>query len=119
MPNIKAACLLAGFLQCLMPAAFAQSKDSGADKPAAPDNTRVNKADRNNAQPTAQNQSNATTGSDLAAAVRKAITQDKSLSTYALNVKVVVRDGEVAPRGPVRSGDEKTEVVHLALEAAG
>lgn len=119
MPNLKAACVLAAVLQCAIPASFAQTKDSAPDKPTAPDNTRVNKADRNNAQPTAQNQSNAKADRELAANVRKAITRDKSLSTYAHNVKVIARDGTVTLRGPVRSGDEKTKVAELAREAAG
>src|SRR3954468_5767659 len=110
MSKLKAICLVAGLLQCGVPLVQAQSKDSSADRQTAPDNTRANKADRNNAQPTAQDQSNAKSDRDLAAAVRKAITQDKSLSTYAHNVKVVVHDGSVTLRGPVRSGDEKTKV---------
>jgi osmotically-inducible protein OsmY len=111
--------VVAGLLQCAAPVVYAQKSDSSADRQTqtAPDNTRANKADRN-AQPTAQDQSNAKSDRDLAAAVRKAITQDKSLSTYAHNVKVVVRDGAVTLRGPVRSGDEKTKVAELARQTA-
>jgi len=119
MSKLKAICLVAGLLQCGVPLVQAQSKDSSGDRQTAPDNTRANKADRNNAQPTAQDQSNAKSDRDLAAAVRKAITQDKSLSTYAHNVKVVVHDGSVTLRGPVRSGDEKTKVAELARQTAG
>ena len=32
---------------------------------------------------------------------------DKSLSTYAHNIKIVTRDGKVTLEGPVRSGAEK------------
>jgi hyperosmotically inducible protein len=112
--------VVAGLLQCAAPVVYAQKSDSSADRQTqtAPDNTRANKADRGNAQPTAQDQSNAKSDRDLAAAVRKAITQDKSLSTYAHNVKVVVRDGAVTLRGPVRSGDEKTKVAELARQTA-
>ena len=120
MSKLGALVVVAGLLQCTGPIAYAQKSDSSAGQTqTAPDNTRVNKADRNNAEPTAQNQSNAKSDRDLAAAVRKAITQDKSLSTYAHNVKVVVRDGSVTLRGPVRSGDEKTKVAELARQTAG
>ena len=121
MSKLGALVVTVGLLQCAVPLAYSQSKEGGTDRQTqtAPDNTRVNKADRNGAQPTAQNQSNAKSDRDLAAAVRKAITQDKSLSTYAHNVKVVVRDGAVTLRGPVRSGDEKTKVAELARQTAG
>jgi hyperosmotically inducible protein len=121
MSKLGTVFVIAGLLQCAVPLAYGQKSESSTDRPTqtAPDNTRVNKSDRNSAQPTAQDQSNAKADRDLAAAVRKAITQDKSLSTYAHNVKVVVRDGAVTLRGPVRSGDEKTKVAELAREAAG
>jgi hyperosmotically inducible protein len=84
-----------------------------------PDNTRVNRDDRQNSQPTAQNQSQSKSDVQLAAAVRKAIVGEKSLSTYAHNVKVIARDGAVTLAGPVRSADEKTKVEQLARDAAG
>ena len=120
MSKLGTVFVIAGLLHCTVPLAYGQT-DTSPDRQTqtAPDNTRANKADRNNAQPTAQNQSNAKADRELAAAVRKAITKDKSLSTYAHNVKVVVRDGSVTLRGPVRSGDEKTKVAELAREAAG
>ena len=52
------------------------------DKPAAPDNTRANKADRG---PTADQQKENQSDRDLSRRIRKAITDDKSLSTYARN----------------------------------
>jgi len=56
---------------------------------------------------------------ELAQKVRKAIVDDKSLSTYAHNVKVIARDGTVTLKGPVRSAEEKTAVEAKATEAAG
>jgi osmotically-inducible protein OsmY len=90
-------------------------------KPATPDadNTRMNKADQKNTQPTAQNQSNEKADRELAAAVRKAIVRDKSLSTNAHNVKVIAKDGTVTLRGPVRSDDEKTKVSQLTRQVEG
>ncbi len=47
--------------------------------------------------------------------IRKAIMADKSLSTYAHNVKIITTDGAVTLKGPVQSEDEKQKV---ASEAA-
>ena len=84
-----------------------------------PDNTKANEAVRAGAVPAADQASNAKTDVQLAADIRKAIVADKQLSTYAKNVKVVVRDGSVRLAGPVRSNDEKVEVERLATEHAG
>jgi osmotically-inducible protein OsmY len=51
--------------------------------------------------------------------VRKAIVDDKSLSTLAHNVKVVTQGGTVTLRGPVQSADEKSRIGQLAQNTAG
>jgi osmotically-inducible protein OsmY len=51
--------------------------------------------------------------------IRKAIHEDKSLSTYAHNIKIVTQDGKVTLRGPVRSEDEKSNLQSKAVEVAG
>jgi osmotically-inducible protein OsmY len=51
--------------------------------------------------------------------IRKAVMADKSLSTYAHNVKIVSQRGMVTLRGPVRSDDEKKSIFGKAAEAAG
>ena len=45
--------------------------------------------------------------------------QDKSLSTYAHNIKVIVQNGQVTLKGPVRSEDEKKAIEAKATEVAG
>ena len=45
--------------------------------------------------------------------------QDKSLSTYAHNIKVITQDGKVTLKGPVRTDDEKSTVVAKATQVAG
>jgi hyperosmotically inducible protein len=47
------------------------------------------------------------------------VTADKSLSTYAHNVKIITQDGTVTVKGPVRSEDERKSVVAKAEEVAG
>jgi osmotically-inducible protein OsmY len=51
--------------------------------------------------------------------IRKAIHDDKSLSTYAHNIKIITQDGKVTLRGPVRSEDEKSNLQAKAVEVAG
>ena len=88
-------------------------------KPAQPDNTRVNKRDRSNSEPTADQQKMNKSDSEIAKEIRRAIVSDKSLSTYAHNVKVIAQKGSVTLKGPVRSEEEKQAVVAKAKEVAG
>jgi hyperosmotically inducible periplasmic protein len=80
-----------------------------------PDNTAQNK----NQSPTADNQSNAQNDRVLAQQVRKAIVADKDLSTYGHNVKVIVANGQVTLKGPVKSDDEKQKIVSDVSSIAG
>jgi|SRR5579872_1496245 len=89
--------------------AFAQ------EKPVKPDNTRSN---RDGGQ-TADQQSMNKQDRDLTQQIRKAIVDDKSLSTYAHNVKIISQNGTVTLRGPVRNEDEKDAVEAKAKTIAG
>ena|ERR1700726_992806 len=80
-----------------------------------PDNTRENK----NNSPTAEQQKETKGDRELAAKIRKSIVADKSLSTYAHNVKIIVQDGEVTLKGPVRSAQESQAVQAKAQQIAG
>ena len=51
--------------------------------------------------------------------IRKSVVGDKSLSTYAHNVKIVSEHGGVILKGPVRSEEEKTKIVQMATDVAG
>jgi osmotically-inducible protein OsmY len=85
----------------------------------APDNTRANKQRSLEGAPTADKASNEKSDLEMAAAIRRAIVEDDSLSTYAKNVKIVARDGAVHLVGPVRSEQEKRLVEELARKQAG
>ena len=78
------------------------------------DNTKTNQRDRNANEATADQQKENTSDRDITQQVRKAIMADKSLSTYAHNVKVITQNGMVTLKGPVRSEEEKK-----AIEAKG
>ena len=51
--------------------------------------------------------------------IRKGIHQDKDLSIYAHNIKIITQDGKVTLRGPVRSEDEKSSLQAKAVAVAG
>src|SRR6266849_4003837 len=92
------------------------SKDSDVTKE---DNTRVNKRDRSKQELTADQQKMNGTDRELTRKIRRSIMNDKSLSTYAHNVKIIARNGTVTLKGPVRSEDEKKAVEAKAAEVAG
>jgi hyperosmotically inducible protein len=44
---------------------------------------------------------------ELTQNIRRALMQDKTLSSYAHNVKVIAQGGQVTLKGPVRTEEEK------------
>jgi hypothetical protein len=72
----------------------------------APDNTKQNKDHATSAD----SQSNASADRTTTAKVRKAIMEDKNLSTYAHNVKIITSNGQVTLKGPVKSEEEKQRI---------
>jgi hyperosmotically inducible protein len=83
------------------------------------DNTKVNKRDRAKEAATADQQKENSSDRDLTQKIRRALMDDKTLSTYAHNVKVIAQDGQVTLKGPVRTEDEKKAVEAKATEVAG
>jgi hyperosmotically inducible periplasmic protein len=81
-----------------------------------PDNTKMNK---DQSSPTADQQKMNPTDRALAQKIRKSIHDDKNLSTYAHNIKIIAQDGKVTLRGPVRSEDEKNSLQAKAVAVAG
>jgi hyperosmotically inducible periplasmic protein len=118
--------VLAGLLFCGSRGVFAQqpatqqppATSDSAQVPAG-DNTKMNQQDRNDNPTTAQQQKENPSDRELTQHVRQAIMQDKSLSTYAHNVKVISRNGTVTLKGPVRSENEKQAIEAKANEVAG
>ena len=82
----------------------------------APDNTKRNK---NQTDPSADQQKMNPADRAITQKIRKAIHEDKSLSTYAHNIKIISQDGKVTLRGPVQSEDEKRNLQAKAAEVAG
>jgi len=88
---------------------------TGQDPPPAPDNTSANKDGGKTADQQKENKNDR----EITRQIRKALVGDKSLSTYAQNVKVITADGTVTLRGPVRSEDEKASIESKAKAVAG
>ncbi len=106
---ITAALLLSGLISG--PQAMSQS--------VAPDNAKSNKTNSSNVAATADAQSNDAADLDLTKRIRRSIIADKSLSTYAHNVKIVTVNGSVTLNGVVRSEKEKSAIETKAVEVAG
>jgi len=93
---------------------FAQQPATNTSQ-TAPDNTKANKTD----QLSADKQKNGKHDLAITRDIRRALVADKSLSTYAHNVKVITADGAVTLKGPVRSEEERKTVEAKAVEVAG
>jgi hyperosmotically inducible protein len=101
---------------------FAGSVLSGPiqqDQQPAPDNTKTNQGDANKGATTADQQKMNPADRATTKQIRSAIMDDKSLSTYAQNIKIITRNGKVTLKGPVRSADEKTAIGEKATQVAG
>ncbi len=83
-----------------------------------PDNTAQNYGDARKESPTPQVQSEKKADIAKLQSIRKALINDKSLSSSAKNVKVVVINGTVTLRGVVDSATEKAKVASAAKQYA-
>lgn len=86
-----------------------------AAAPQAADNTKANKG----TAPTADQAKNNSSDTQTMQKIRKAVMDDKSLSTYAHNVKIIAQNGKVTLKGPVRSEEEKQSIEQKATDVAG
>jgi hyperosmotically inducible protein len=106
-----ALCIMGAALLLAAPASYLRA---GVQE-TAPDDTRANQEPGK----TADQQKENTSDRELARQIRKALVSDKSLSTYAHNVKIIATNGLVTLRGPVRSEDEKAAIEAKAKAVAG
>jgi osmotically-inducible protein OsmY len=83
------------------------------------DNTKVNERDRSKNATTADQQKENPGDRDLTQKIRRSVMDDKTLSTYAHNVKIVAQDGRITLKGPVRTEQEKKAIEAKAVEVAG
>ena len=85
----------------------------------APDNTKNNQGDASKDATTADQQKMNPADRNTTRQIRKSIMQDQSLSTYAHNIKIITQDGKVTLKGPVRTADDKANIVAKAVAVAG
>ena len=118
--NLKSGIRSLLLISSLLGSAWVIAQEPSTQNPPVPaDNTKVNQRDQSASEPTADQQTNNRSDRDLTRQIRQAIVKDKSLSTYAHNVKIVTQNGKVTLKGPVRSDDEKRTVEAKAAEIAG
>jgi hyperosmotically inducible periplasmic protein len=108
------AAALLGMSLLIAPIMVAEAIPQESQQPAA-DNTKTNAS----ASPTADQQKMNPSDRAMTQKIRMAIHNDKSLSTYAHNVKIIAQDGKVTLKGPVRSEDEKSNIAMKAAAVAG
>jgi hypothetical protein len=89
------------------------------DAQTKPDNTAVNKRDKDPGAVTADQQKMNSADRETTAKIRTAVVADKSLSMYAHNVKIISQEGMVTLKGPVRSDDEVKSIVAKAVDVTG
>jgi osmotically-inducible protein OsmY len=103
----------------LLPSLLLPVCAQSTDPQTKPDNTAVNKRDQSPGEATADQQKMNAADRALTAKIRKAVVADKSLSTYAHNVKIISQNGTVTLKGPVHSDDEVKSIMAKAAEGAG
>jgi len=108
--------LLVGLFACVGSQGL---RAAGSQDQQETDNTKKNLPTNHHDANRADQQSNSSTDVELTRKIRQSLTQDKSLSTYAHNVKIITRNGVVELKGPVRSQSEKEAVEAKATEIAG
>jgi hyperosmotically inducible protein len=95
------------------------AQEPNSQTPPAADNTKTNQRNRSASEPTADHQKDNRSDRDITQQIRQSIVKDKSLSTYAHNVKIITQNGQVTLKGPVQSEDEKKAIEAKAAEVAG
>ena len=102
-------------------AAAAQSADTApqSSPPVAPDNTKSNARDPTDRARTADDQKNNSSDIEITQRIRRSVMDDKSLSTYAHNAKIVAANGTVTLNGVVKTAAEKSTVEQLAARVVG
>jgi hyperosmotically inducible protein len=101
-----------------MATSLALAQASPSDHAQRPDNSRTN-AEASNRDASADSQGNGKQDVDLTARIRRSVMDEKGLSTYGHNVKIVSMNGTVTLNGVVKSADEKSTIHRHAAAIAG
>ncbi len=109
LKNLLSATISTGLLMAAIPVFAGQE----------PDNSKVNKRDRAATAKTADSAKDNPNDRQIMQKIRKAVVDDKSLSTYAHNVKIISEHGKVTLKGTVHTEAEKQNIEAKATEVAG
>ena len=90
-----------------------------AEQMVPPDNSKKNVRDKNKKNPTPMAQGGSAQDIKITKDIRKAITDNKDVSTNGKNVKIITQNGMVTLRGPVASDKEKQLIYDIASKVAG
>jgi len=98
----------------LLVGSFGTAQLHADDAPVQTDNTKMNQRDQSNNRTTADQAKNNKSDREIMQQIRKSIVADKSLSSYAHNIKIIAKNGMVTLKGPVRSEAERATVLEKA-----
>jgi hyperosmotically inducible protein len=110
---------IANQVQMLFVAGVLTTGGVGRGEEGAKDNSEINQRDQNQKEKTAEDQGSSEADIELTRKIRRSITGESSLSTYAQNIKIITLNGVVTLKGPVRSHKEKDKVIAMARDIAG
>lgn len=96
-----------------------RSASASAAVGTAADNSRVNRLSDGDKGLSADQQGNSKSDVEMTRKIRRSITSNKNLSTYAHNIKIITREGRVILKGPVRSEAERKVIEDTAVTVAG
>jgi len=106
-------------LSILLALSLVSVSPARAEQPYPADDSGRNVRDRDANRVTPQDQSNDKKDVRITQEIRKAVVEDKQLSTSAHNVKIITRKGVVTLRGPVVSAAERSTIEAKASRVAG
>lgn len=109
--RILIACALTVAVVFTVPGAAFATDEAGSSA----DNTRANKG----IETTAEQQGEKAADRKTTQQIRRTVVKDKSLSTYAHNVKIITKNGMVTLKGPVKSEEEKQTIEKAAAQVVG
>jgi len=75
--------------------------------------------DRSDTAVTPGDQSEAKPDLEITRQIRRAITENRELSTTAKNIKIVTENGKVTLRGPVKSAGERNQIAQIVQGTSG
>lgn len=88
-------------------------------KNAPADNSEKNERDRNGAALTPGDQGSNESDRTITQQIRQGVVKDDALSITGKNVKIITVDGVVTLRGPVKTNDEKSNILAIAESVQG